>query len=302
MAVVVGGLRVLVYGGYVLVAGTGMFWALAWPDGVHSRRLTRLAAAGITLLGFGTVAGVVAPMVLAGRHLGEAVDGLTGTWLIIRLAVLAFAAFFLVDLRRGPLVGPRRVAVLTVIVLLAATLVTQSNAMSDPWQLVKIIATSGHVMATSAWLGGLLALATTLIPGNDVNVTDRVIPRFSLLATVSIVILLCTGIMHALAVAGGPPALLSSWYGLVLAIKAGLFGVMLLLGNHGRRYAARALSIRRLAVTTQALVGGPVDDAAAPAIRQEFTTLGVVIGAEVALAFAILAVTAVLVAVAPIGS
>ncbi len=300
MAVVVGGLRMLTYGGYVLVAGTGMFWALAWPDGVHNRRLTRLAAAGITLLAGGTVLGVVAPLVLAGRQLGEVVDGLTGSWLIVRLAGLAFAAFFLADLRQGPLVGPRRVVVLAVIVVLAATLVTQSNAMSDPWQLVKIIATSGHVMATSAWLGGLLALATTLIPGNEVDVTDRVIPRFSLLATVSIVILLGTGILHALAVAGGPLPLLSSWYGLVLAIKTGLFGGMLVLGNHGRRYAARAVAARRLAATTRALVGGPVDEAPAPVVRQEFTTLGVVIGAEVALAFAILAVTAVLVAVAPV--
>ena len=250
MAVVMGGIRVLSYGGYVLVAGTGMFWALAWPDGVHSRRLTRLAAAGITLLGCGTVLGVLAPMVLAGRQLGEVVDGLTGSWLIIRLAVLAFAAFFLADLRKGALVGLRRVAVLAVIVLLAATLVTQSNAMSDPWQLVKIIATSGHVVATSAWLGGLLALATTLIPGNEVNVTERVIPRFSLLATVSIVILLCTGVLHALAVAGGPLALLSSWYGVVLAVETGLFCGMLVLGNHGRRYAARVVSARRIAATT----------------------------------------------------
>ena len=68
------------------------------------------------------------------------------------------------------------------------------------------------------------------------------------MAQLSVVTLIVTGIVHALAVAGGVYQLASSRYGLVLLIKVSIFGLMLLMGNEGRKYAARAAfrcSIRR---------------------------------------------------------
>jgi putative copper export protein len=53
-------------------------------------------------------------------------------------------------------------------------------------------------MATCAWLGGLLALATVLIPGEKVQELDQLIPRFSRVAQLSVVTLIVTGIVHAL--------------------------------------------------------------------------------------------------------
>jgi hypothetical protein len=52
--------------------------------------------------------------------------------------------------------------------------------------------------------------------------------------------LVVTGIVQTLAVAGGVYQLASSRYGLVLLIKIAIFGLMLLMGNEGRKYAARA--------------------------------------------------------------
>jgi putative copper export protein len=79
------------------------------------------------------------------------------------------------------------------------------------------------VLATAAWLGGLVALAAVLIPRENLQELDRLIPRFSIVALFSVVTLVVTGTIHALAVAGGIDALVGSRYGLVLAIKvAGL--------------------------------------------------------------------------------
>jgi putative copper export protein len=98
-------------------------------------------------------------------------------------------------------------------------MVAQSNAIGGPWEVAKIAATGLHVLATCAWLGGLLALATVLIPGEKMQELDQLIPRFSRVAQLSAVTLIVTGIVHALAVAGGVYQLASSRYGLVLLIK-----------------------------------------------------------------------------------
>ncbi len=150
------------------------------------------------------------------------------------------AIFFLPDIISGAVVGWRRILALTLVVVIAASMVAQSNAIGGPWEVAKIAATGLHVLATCAWLGGLLALATVLIPGEKVQELDQVIPRFSRVAQLSVVTLMVTGIVHALAVAGGVYQLASSRYGLVLLIKVSIFGLMLLMGNEGRKYAIRA--------------------------------------------------------------
>jgi putative copper export protein len=134
---------------------------------------------------------------------------------------------------------------------------------------------------------GLLALATVLIPGEKVQELDQLIPRFSRVAQLSVVTLIVTGIVHALAVAGGVYQLAGSRYGLVLLIKVSIFGLMLLMGNEGRKYAARA-AFR--------LQHQPPE---APLRAGGISTLAVVMGAELCIAFVILSTTSLLVMVAP---
>jgi putative copper export protein len=81
--------------------------------------------------------------------------------------------------------------------------------------------------------------------------------------------------------------LAGSRYGLVLLIKVSIFGLMLLMGNEGRKYAARA-AFRQLHQPADS----PVRTAGIPA-------LAVVMGAELCIAFVILSTTSLLVMVAP---
>jgi uncharacterized membrane protein len=279
--------RVLCYAGYVLLAGTLTFWCVVWPDGRRNRRLVMLALAGTTAMIMGTIAGSCHSAdlrklaarrhrhptgwrrpagqtrcpdcrnVLPSRHHQRCRGGLAS------------------HPRPHPGVGDR------------ASMVVQSNAIGGPWEIAKIAATGLHVLATCAWLGGLLALATVLIPGEKVQELDQLIPRFSRVAQLSVVTLIVTGIVHALAVAGGVYQLAGSRYGLVLLIKVSIFGLMLLMGNEGRKYAARA-AFR--------LQHQPPD---VPVRAGGISTLAVVMGAELCIAFVILSTTSLLVMVAP---
>jgi putative copper export protein len=279
--------RVLTYAGYVLLAGTLTFWSIVWPDGRRNRRLVVLALTGIAAMIMGTLAGPAVQLVFGGRLLGDIVSPLGGAAQLVRLAALVAAMVFLPDIISGAVVGWRRIVALSLVVVIAASMVAQSDAIGGPWEIAKIGATGLHVLATCAWLGGLVALAAVLIPGEKVQELDRLIPRFSRVAQLSVATLVVTGIVHALAVTGGVYQLASSRYGLVLLIKITIFGLMLLMGNEGRKYAARA-AFRQSHLQPDA-----------PLRAGGISTLAVVMGAELCIAFVILSTTALLVMVAP---
>jgi putative copper export protein len=279
--------RVLTYAGYVLLAGTLTFWSVVWPDGRRNHRLVLLTLAGTAAMIIGTLGGPAIQLIFGGRLLGDIGTQLGGAAQLARLAALIGTMFFLPDIVSGAVVGWRRVVALTLVLIIAASMVAQSDAIGGPWEVAKIAATGLHILATCAWLGGLVALAAVLIPGEKVQELDRLIPRFSRVAQLSVVTLVVTGIVHALAVAGGVWQLASSRYGLVLLIKITIFGLMLLMGNEGRKYAARAAFRQsHLQPDGPIRVGG-------------ISTLAVVMGAELCIAFVILSTTSLLVMVAP---
>lgn len=92
--------RLFVYTGYVLLAGTLTFWSLVWPEGRRDRKLVAMSIVGIALL---TLSSIAEPMldVFAGETTWEhVVSPIVGAALLLRLAALAAAAFFLVDIVR----------------------------------------------------------------------------------------------------------------------------------------------------------------------------------------------------------
>ena len=279
--------RVLSYAGYVLLAGTLTFWSVVWPDGRRNHRLIALTLAGTAAMIIGTLAGPAIQLIFGDQLLGDIITPLGGAAQLGRLAALVAAMCFLPDIISGAVIGWRRFVALTLVLVNAASMVAQSDAIGGPWEIAKIAATGLHVLATCAWLGGLVALAAVLIPGEKVQELDRLIPRFSRVAQVSVITLVVTGVVHALAVAGGVYQLASSRYGLVLLIKITIFGLMLLMGNEGRKYAARA-AFRQSHAQPGATVKG-----------SGISTLAVVMGAELCIAFVILSTTALLVMVAP---
>jgi len=279
--------RIIAYVGYVLLAGTFAFWSLVWPEGRADRRLIGLAAIGTGVMAVSAIGAPLILMSFSDRLIGDAVSPIAGTAAIIRLAILVGIAFFLVDLIRSPLTPWGRWIPLGIALVLAGTLVAQSNAVGGQWQVAKIVVTAGHLLAVAAWLGGLVAFATALIPQDSRQELDRLIPRFSTVAVFSVITLVITGAIHALAVAGSIDALVNSRYGLVLLVKLLIFSVMLVLGNQARKYASRVAFARKH------LPGAELSKTSSA------SSLAIVISAELTIAFVILSTTSILVMVAP---
>jgi copper transport protein len=279
--------RIVTYVGYVLLAGTFTFWSLVWPDGRRDGRLVRLVVIGTVLLALGTFADPAIRVALAGQPLADVLTPASGAALLVRLAALAATAFFLVDLIRSPITGGRRVFAVLVVAVIAGSMVVESDAAGSPREALAVVAIIGHVLATAAWLGGLVALAAVLIPSDHPEGLERLVHRFSLVALVSVIILLVTGIVDALVVAGGLAALVNSPYGLVVLIKIGVLAGMVVLGQFGRRYTAR-LAFRRVYQPTELVKNS-----------RGAHSLALVMGIEVVIAVGILATTSMLVMVAP---
>ena len=97
-----------------------------------------------------------------------------------------------------------------------------------------------HLIATTAWIGGLLPLLLALRalrraePATSAGSASRLVARFTALATSSVIVLVATGSYSAFHHIGQPRELLTTTYGRSLSLKLLLFGVLLLLGGYNR--------------------------------------------------------------------
>ena len=132
-----------------------------------------------------------------------------------------------------------------------------------------------------AWMGGLTVVllldrAARRSGVDSGGALPHLIPRFSPLAMASVAVLVLSGTVGMWAHLDGPSALIETSYGRWLLLKLGLAAGVLLLG---------AINFRRLLPRLD-------EEAGAPAMRRSATR-------EVALAVAVLVVTALLVRTPP---
>jgi LPXTG-site transpeptidase (sortase) family protein len=282
LAILAASISFVVYLGYVLLAGMATFWAVVWPDGQAVRRLRMMAVVGLALIGLGTIAEVVIDW-LVGRVPGEVVDK-SGTWLLVRLAVLAAAGFFGAELLGRPVRGWRRVTVVSLVVLLTITLVVTSTAMASP-EVVALTASTGlYLLALAAWLGGLMAFAALLVPPNPPGALERVSPRFSRFAGLSVLALTVTGTAQHL-ITGGTATPRS---GVLLLVEVLALVATLLLSRYAVAYG------RRLAFRERYMRAFPVEQ------RGQRLILGRAIGVQMILSAALLGVAVAQLAVLPV--
>jgi LPXTG-site transpeptidase (sortase) family protein len=269
--------------GYVLLAGTGIFWAIVWPEGQSVRRLRGLAVAGLALMCLGTVAQALAGMLVGEYPRGGTVTDESGTWLLVRLASLAIAGFFGAELLNRPVRGARRVVVLAVTVVLTITLVVESTAMASPQVLLIVAIVGAYLLALAAWSGSLVAIATLLVPRNRPGGLDKVWTRFSWLAGLSVLVLAVTGAVQHL-IGGGA----TSRSGLLLLIEVPVLVGSLALSRYAVAYG------RRLSFRERYLSGLPV------AGNSQRPRLARAIGIQMILCVALLGVAAAQLAVLPV--
>ena len=178
----------------------------------------------------------------------------------------------LLRLRNTP--SPRRdtalwMSAFLVTALAMATLSATSHGAATPGiELAATVTDYIHLLAAGFWVGGLFGLALILpvvfshSPGGNVRQTIlAVLPRFSLVAGLSVVALTVTGLYSAWAQVTVLPALTVP-YGQTLIAKTALVGVLLIFGatnllwlTPAIRANRRAASLLRRTVTAEAIIG-----------------------------------------------
>jgi len=209
-----------------------------------ARRLKSVAWVSLALAvisGAGWLAGIAADM--SGQRLGQVFgSSAIGTvlmrtrigedWLLRLALAVAFGAT-LAWRRRGR-VGDIAWIGLALSVVLLASLAWAGHGAADEGidGKIHLAADLLHLIAAGAWLGSLAPLALLLTAARRggpaaTQATAVATRRFSLMATISVAVLLASGIVNTWYLAGNVPALIGTPYGRLLLIKIGLFLIML---------------------------------------------------------------------------
>jgi copper transport protein len=176
---------------------------------------------------------------------------------------------------------------------LMLTAALAGHAVTQDLVALAVVSDVLHLLAVSLWLGGLALLAVTVLPRRVGDEMAAVVPRFSRLAFWSVTGILVTGSFQSWRQVRSTAALTDTTYGRLLIVKVVLFAVLVGLGALSRR-VVRA----RYRVPAARLSFGPgtaTDDPDRATVAQ----LRRAVGAETAIAVAVLAVTALLVNAQP---
>ncbi|MFJ5919861.1 copper resistance protein CopC [Streptomyces ardesiacus] len=251
--------RYLSYLAVALLVGTAVFVALCRPpDPAPLRR--PLVAAWWTLL-----AATVALLVLRAPYeagtgpsaaldpaaLGDTLTTRPGALLLTRLGLLVPVGAYLARTARARRGSTRPAAGVGVVlaVALALTWAAAEHAAAGPQVPVAMASSVLHLLATAVWLGGLVALLTTLRASRSAPGAATVV-RFSRTAFAAVTVLVVTGVYQSWRGLGSWQALTATTYGRLLLAKVVLVAVLLGAAAVSRRWTAAL-------VTTPAAVREP---------------------------------------------
>ncbi len=174
--------------------------------------------------------------------LGLISSGHFGTYWIMRQVVVVLALFAtiyaLFAQRRQKALGEVFswvTLLLGLALLIALTLSGHAAAVSGNIAVFAVLSDWLHLLAASLWIGGMMYIATTYLPilmriplQERINSLITVLPRYSPLAIVGVIIMTVTGPFNATTRMTSVAQLLSTTYGRVLIVKVLLVGGLLL--------------------------------------------------------------------------
>jgi copper transport protein len=168
-----------------------------------------------------------------------------------------------------------------------------------------VVSDTAHMGAVAVWLGGLVVLFAAFLPRADGEQLRVTLPRYSQLALASVGVIVVTGVFQSWRQVGSLSALRDTDFGRLLVVKLLLVGVLVVTAAFSREVVNRTFRPRTARVPVGA--GGPLppddaDDFLDEAPLDDATEVrnlrrSVVI--EVAIAAAVLMVTALLVNTPP---
>jgi copper transport protein len=224
----------------------------AASDGVRRRLLRALAVFGFALSVVALFGIVFQGAAAGGLSLREAfsVDVFTsvvetrfGRLSLIRAGIaLAIAVMALLVLRNGTRLRGA-VAVIAIGLGLGLVLTPGLSGHASVSGPVALIADAAHVQAAAMWVGGLLFVVVALLLSREDRwpLAAASVPRFSLIAVGSVVVLIIAGTVQGYLQVRAWRGLWDTEYGILLLIKVGLVLPLLAFGAYNNRYAVPRL-------------------------------------------------------------
>jgi len=236
--------KYLGYVGLVLIAGPVLVLALLWPRRLSRDGPIRLAWIGLGLTAFATLASLVlqVPYTSGASLTGISRAGLRdvlgstfGTAMLVRLGVLAAAAFLLRPLLSG-VGGTADRAILAVLAVVGlATWPLAGHPAASPVPLVTVLTDSAHLAGMAVWLGGLVMLMVFLLRRAQESELAAILPIWSRWAALAVSVLILAGTLQALVEVASPKALVTTTYGWLVIAKVSLVALVLGVAAMSRR-------------------------------------------------------------------
>jgi copper transport protein len=302
-----GALRWMGYIGLLLGPGVLLTALALWPEGLSESRTRRLVLAGLSFLAVSTLGTMLLQGVWASGEpmsaLWSAPDKLdthsrqfdrvyaVRSYLLFGFAVLAVTVSRWTQ-RPTRSSRPLLAATTASTVALIVTWPLVGHSAAGDGSAAAIIANLVHTFAMTVWLGGLVLILVSLRRAERAADLAAVLPRFSRVALAAVATLVTTGIYMAWREVGSIEALTSTTFGRLLLVKLSGVVVLVLVGNVARLWVKRHMPGstpgKKAAVSQQK----PIAPGQAVALSRGLLS-------EVAIAIAILAVTAALVVIIP---
>ncbi|MFI7430447.1 copper resistance CopC/CopD family protein [Micromonospora sp. NPDC049836] len=281
------------YAGLLLLVGPALVLAALWPRRLSRRGPARLAWSGLGLLAVATLAELWLQVPytnggglfeVTGAGLGDVLGSTYGTAHLVRLGLLAAAAFLLRPLFTGP-VGRADAVILAV--LAGAGLFTwplAGHPAASPAPAVSVVVDAVHLGSMAVWLGGLVMLAVFLLRRADERELDAILPIWSRWAALAVAALLLAGTVQGLIEVASLSALVDTTYGRLLLAKIVLFALVIGVAAYSRslvrrRSAAGRPGAMRRAVLAELVITAVVLGVSATLVQ---TTPARTAGADVA--------------------
>lgn len=240
--------RALGYFAMAVLVGGLFFISVLWPAGAGERRTHQLlgTAVAVGILSALTALGVVVwrageSMRLAdvvAEDIGRADAAMVLLWLLAAVVVVAVVQGGEHVVRQLPW---RFGAVVVGAGLIRTTGMNAHAAQtSDPnWG---IAADFLHLMGISAWVGGLAVLSLCLLPRRRLTELEQVVPGFSKVALVSVLMIVASGLILTWQIISTVDGFWSTHYADVLIVKVSLFTLVLLVAMNSKRWVEKALA------------------------------------------------------------
>jgi copper transport protein len=231
----------------VLIGGL-LFVSLLWPAGAEVRRTHQL-------LGVAVGTGILAALTAAGVVVWRAGESVTITEALAEDVGRAYAAMVLLWLLAAVVVAalvqggeqivrtlPWRFGAAVVAAGLIRTTGMNAHAVQTSEPNWGIAADFLHLTGISAWVGGLTVLSLCLLPRRRLTELEQVLPRFSKLALVSVLMIVTSGLILLWQIISTVDGFWSTHYADVLIVKIALFSLVLLVAMNSKRWVEKTLA------------------------------------------------------------